>query len=65
MTVRLLIADDHAVVREGLRLILTAQRDFEVVGADGSPVALATTSWAVLDLSTKKPVAVEDLLKSL
>ena len=32
MTVRLLIADDHAVVREGLRLILTAQRDFEVVG---------------------------------
>ena len=32
MTVRLLIADDHAVVREGLRLILTAQLDFEVVG---------------------------------
>jgi DNA-binding NarL/FixJ family response regulator len=32
MTVRLLIADDHAVVREGLRLILSAQPDFEVVG---------------------------------
>ena len=36
MTVRLLIADDHAVVREGLRLILTAQRDFEVVGEEAT-----------------------------
>lgn len=32
MTMRLLIADDHAVVREGLRLILGEQPDFEVVG---------------------------------
>lgn len=32
MTVRILIVDDHALVRDGLRLILEAQRDFQVVG---------------------------------
>lgn len=34
---RVLVADDHFVVREGLRLILEGQQDFEVVGyaADG------------------------------
>jgi two-component system, NarL family, response regulator NreC len=30
--VRILIADDHSVVRSGLTLILTAQADFEVIG---------------------------------
>lgn len=36
-TIRIVIADDHLVVREGLRLILEGQADFEVVGdaADG------------------------------
>lgn len=35
--IRILIADDHAVVRSGLRLLLTGQPDLEVVGeaADG------------------------------
>lgn len=35
--IRILIADDHEVVREGLRLILEAEDDFAVVGeaADG------------------------------
>ncbi len=35
--IRILIADDHEVVREGLRLILEAEDDFVVVGeaADG------------------------------
>jgi DNA-binding NarL/FixJ family response regulator len=32
MTTRLVIADDHAVVREGLRLILETQPDVAVVG---------------------------------
>ncbi len=34
---RVLIADDHALVREGLRAVLEAERDIEVVGeaADG------------------------------
>ncbi len=31
-TIRVLIADDHTVVREGLRALLTAQPDIEVVG---------------------------------
>jgi DNA-binding NarL/FixJ family response regulator len=32
MTVRLLLADDHPVVREGLRALLEAEKDFAVVG---------------------------------
>ena len=36
--IRVLIADDHEVVREGLKLILDTEADFEVVGeaADGA-----------------------------
>ncbi|MDR5683207.1 MAG: response regulator transcription factor [Armatimonadota bacterium] len=30
--IRILIADDHSIVREGVRMILSGQRDFEVVG---------------------------------
>lgn len=37
MTIRVLIVDDHAVVRQGLRLLLDSQPEIEVVGeaADG------------------------------
>ncbi len=37
MTIRLLIADDHLIVRQGLRMILEMQPDFEIVAeaADG------------------------------
>jgi DNA-binding NarL/FixJ family response regulator len=35
MPVRILIADDHAVVREGLRTILEAAGDLEIVGEAG------------------------------
>lgn len=37
MTITVVLADDHAVVRDGLRLLLEAQPDIEVVGdaADG------------------------------
>jgi DNA-binding NarL/FixJ family response regulator len=44
MSVRVLVADDHELVRTGLRMILDAQPDIEVVGeaADGrEAVALA------------------------
>jgi two-component system response regulator NreC len=34
-SIRLVIADDHAVVRSGLRLLLDAESDFEVVGEAG------------------------------
>ncbi|MEW6404822.1 MAG: response regulator transcription factor [Chloroflexota bacterium] len=32
MTTRILLADDHAVLRAGLRLLLTSQHEYEVVG---------------------------------
>jgi DNA-binding NarL/FixJ family response regulator len=31
-TTRILIAEDHAIVREGIRMILGTQEDFEVIG---------------------------------
>src|SRR5262245_1541590 len=31
-TIRVLLADDHAVLRAGLRLLINAERDMEVVG---------------------------------
>src|SRR5687767_8890317 len=34
-TITVVIADDHAVVRSGLRLLLDAEADFEVVGEAG------------------------------
>lgn len=41
MTIRLVLADDHALVREGLRALLEADPDFSVVGEadDGAEVA--------------------------
>jgi len=42
MTTRLLLVDDHAVVREALRQLLDAEPDFEVVGtADCGSTGLA------------------------
>jgi NarL family two-component system response regulator YdfI len=37
-TIRLLIADDHLIIRQGLRLILETEADFDIVGeaADGA-----------------------------
>src|ERR1017187_399082 len=32
MAIRILIADDHAIVRAGLRMFLAAEKDFEIVG---------------------------------
>lgn len=45
-TVRILIVDDHAVVRKGLAMVLRLEPDFEVVGEAGTgeeAVALART----------------------
>jgi DNA-binding NarL/FixJ family response regulator len=49
VTVRILIVDDHAVVRSGLRLLLAAEEDFEPVGEAG------TAGEAVLQARTLKP----------
>ena len=35
-TIRVLLADDHTVVRQGLRVLLEAEADIEVVGEAGS-----------------------------
>ncbi len=57
MPVRIVIADDHRIVREGLRHLLEKRTDFKVVGeaADGeSAVRLATElapSVIILDIS--------------
>jgi DNA-binding NarL/FixJ family response regulator len=32
MTIKIIIADDHSVVRSGLRALLSSQSDFEIVG---------------------------------
>ena len=56
-SIRVLIADDHAVVREGIRHVLSSDIGFEVVGeaSDGAQaVSLATKlepDVVVLDLS--------------
>ncbi len=36
--IRVLLADDHAVLRSGLRLLLTSQNEFEVVGEASSGI---------------------------
>src|SRR5574339_827120 len=36
MTIRLLIVDDHAVVRSGLKMLLENERDFEIIGEAGT-----------------------------
>jgi YesN/AraC family two-component response regulator len=46
---KVLVADDHGMVRRGLRLILDGEPDFEVVaeaadGADAVELCLRTTS---------------------
>jgi DNA-binding NarL/FixJ family response regulator len=46
--IRILVADDQALVRDGLRLILDSQEDIEVVGeaSDGEEAVRAATSLA-------------------
>lgn len=57
MSVTVVLADDHAVVREGLRLLLEGQGDLEVVGQVGSgrealaAVARCAPRVVVMDIS--------------
>ena len=60
MTLRILLADDHAMFRSGLRAILDTQPDFECVAevADGRAAVSATTQLrpdvAILDVRMPK-----------
>src|ERR1041385_785439 len=59
--IRVLIADDHAVVRAGLRMLINAQSDMEVVGeaADGAEALQKARTCkpdvVILDLSMPGP----------
>jgi DNA-binding NarL/FixJ family response regulator len=49
---RILLADDHAVVRHGLRMVLDAQPDLQVVAEAGDGAeAVATGLAEALDLA--------------
>jgi DNA-binding NarL/FixJ family response regulator len=64
-TVRILLADDHALVRHGLRLTLEAEPEFEVVaeasdGAQAVEAALRTDiDLAVLDVSMPRLTGIQ------
>jgi DNA-binding NarL/FixJ family response regulator len=57
LTTRILVADDHALVRQGLKLVLNAEPDLEVVAeaADGSEAIVRALrediDLAILDIS--------------
>lgn len=63
--IRILIADDHAVVREGTRQILEQEQDLEVVGEAGDgeeAVALATDlkpDVAIVDIAMPRVDGIE------
>ena len=46
------------VTREGLFSV----RDYQLFDAAGDPIGQATTSWAVLDVKTRRPVKINDRL---
>jgi two-component system response regulator NreC len=46
-TIRVLIADDHAVLRAGLRMLLEAQKDMEVAGEAGDGAEAARQAKAL------------------
>lgn len=63
--VRVLLADDHAVVRQGLRLVLELERDFQVVseardGAEAVQLALSCDiELAILDVAMPKRTGIQ------
>jgi len=69
--IRVLIADDHAVLRAGLRMLLEAQRDMEVVGeaGDGSEVVRKARALrpdvVLMDLSMPGPPSGEVIRQAL
>ena|SRR6476660_8769538 len=56
MTIRLLLVDDHAVVRSGLRMLLENERDVEIVGE-----ASSASGAMELAISLKPTVVLMDI----
>jgi DNA-binding NarL/FixJ family response regulator len=48
MTIKILLADDHPVVRSGLRALLASQSDFEIVGEASDGEAAANLAIALV-----------------
>jgi two-component system response regulator NreC len=46
--IRVLVADDHAILRSGLRLLISAQPDMEVVGEAGSSAEAISLAKSLL-----------------
>lgn len=69
MSIRIFIADDHGVVRDGLRFLLEAQKDFTVVGdaADGletvSRVRQLCPDVVVMDIAMPNMNGIEATLR--
>jgi DNA-binding NarL/FixJ family response regulator len=66
LTIRILLADDHPMVRRGLRLVLDAEPDLSVVaeagdGAEAVEIALATEDLdlAVLDVAMPRKTGLQ------
>ena len=70
MTIRLLIADDHRMMREGLRGLLEAQSEFEVIGeAEDGREAVAQTralkpDIVIMDLGIAEAACIFSLANS-
>ena len=67
MSIDLVLVDDHAVVRQGLRSVLEREPDIRVVGEAGAPdeamavVAAAAPSLVLLDLKLSSAPGLEGL----
>jgi DNA-binding NarL/FixJ family response regulator len=65
MTIRIILVDDHAIVREGVAFLLDAQPDIEVVGSFGEAAAALRSATArepdvaVLDIAMPQMNGVE------
>ena len=46
MPTRIVLVDDHAIMRQGLRAVLEREADLHVVGVAGTPAdAVAAVAW--------------------
>jgi two-component system response regulator NreC len=69
--IRIVVVDDHAVVRSGLRLLLNAEEDMEVVGDAGNvreavfEVRAASPDIVLLDVTMPDESGIEGLPKLL